>query len=170
MPDRVRALEVVEAVLVGDALGVAEVLDDLERVAEREDLRIGDVLDPIGQILQGAVREVEGDAVGVLGLGLDVVQPRAEPTEAVDHLALVALEPLLEVEVARRVGVGERVAHDDAPVAVGGTVQRVARRVRAAVLHGLEHARHVAPDVARVVAVDDSRDPAHVRRRPRRFP
>ena len=42
--DRVRALEV-EPVLLGDLLAVAEVLDDLERAAEREHLGVGDVLD-----------------------------------------------------------------------------------------------------------------------------
>src|SRR3712207_6960847 len=38
---------------------------------------------------------------------------------------------------------------------------RVARRVGPAVLHGLQHAREVAPDGARVVAVDEAGDPAH---------
>jgi hypothetical protein len=28
-------------------------------------------------------------------------------------------------------------------------------------LHGLEHQRHVAPDVVGAVPVDDARDPAH---------
>ena len=39
--DRVRAVESLQAVVAGDGLGVAEVLDDLERVAEREHLASG---------------------------------------------------------------------------------------------------------------------------------
>ena len=66
--------ELVEAVLLGDGLGVAEVLDDLERAAEREHLGVGDVLDEVGEQLQVAV-VLERDAEGVLGLLLDLVDP-----------------------------------------------------------------------------------------------
>src|SRR5436190_23487346 len=71
------------------------------------------------------------------------------------------LEPPLEVEVARVVRIGERVAHDHE--LLRGAVERIARGVGAAMLHGLEHPRHVVPNRvgSPVVAIDDSCDPAH---------
>ena len=48
--DGVRALEGLQLVLVGDLLGVAQVLDDLERVADREHLGLGHVLDVVGEL------------------------------------------------------------------------------------------------------------------------
>ena len=45
----------VERVLLADRLGVAEVLDDLERVADREHLGARHVLDEVDQRLQVAV-------------------------------------------------------------------------------------------------------------------
>jgi hypothetical protein len=64
--DAVGAAEVVEAVLAGHAGRVAEVLDQLERVAHRQDLGALDVLDIVGQRLHVAV-EVDAVAEGVLG-------------------------------------------------------------------------------------------------------
>ena len=58
--DRVGAGVVAEPVLGGDGLGVAEVLDDLERVAEREDLGVAHPLDRVDERLQVAV-EAEDD-------------------------------------------------------------------------------------------------------------
>ena len=66
-----------------------------------------------------------------------------------------------EVEVVVTVRLGELHVHH---VAVAGrAVERVPGRVRAAVLHRLEHRGHVAADVplATAVAVDDPGDPAH---------
>ena len=72
---------------------------------------------------------------------------------------LVAVEPVGELEVTRRVRVGQLVAHDQ--LVVVRPVERVAGRVRAAVLHGLEHPGHVAPDLVGAVLVDDPRNSAH---------
>ena len=160
--DRMRADEAVEAVLLRNLLGVAEVLDDLERVPERQHLDVRHVLDDVGDRLQLAV-VVEGDAVRVAGLLLDLEVPRSERAEPRLDLSLVVLEPLLELEVARVVRVGQRVPHDDRVLYLA--VQRVSGRVRPAMLHRLEHRRHVVPDGvgAPVVAIDDSGDPAHQR-------
>ena len=158
--DRVRAGEVREPVGLVDALGVAEVLDDLERVAEREDLRFRDVLDEVGEELQIAVVR-ERDPERVRRLLLDLGDACAERREPRFHLGAVAAQALGEVEVPRRVRVRELVPHDEVAV-LGGAVERVARRVRAAVLHRLEHARHLVSDgVLRAVPVDDPSDPTH---------
>ena len=55
-------------------------------------------------------------------------------------------DAVAELEVARVVCVGERVPHDEERGV--RTEQRVPGRVGAAVLHRLEHQRHVAPDIA----------------------
>ena len=78
-----------------------------------ESLGVGNVLDPVGELFQVAVRKREGDAVGVLGLLLDVVDVGVQRLEAPDHLVLVPVEAVGELEVARRVRVGQLVAHDE---------------------------------------------------------
>ena len=80
--------ERVEAVLAAHGLGVAEVLDDLERATEGEHLGLGDVLDEVGEQLQVAV-VVERDAERVRRLLLDLVHARAEPLEPRLDLAAV---------------------------------------------------------------------------------
>jgi len=102
-------------------------------VAEREDLRVRHVLDPVGELLEVPVRECERDAVGVLGLLLDVVDLGVHGLQAPDHLILVAIEAVGELEIARRVRVSQLVAHDQ--LVVVRPVERVPGRVRAAVLH-----------------------------------
>ena len=122
-------VERVEAVLVVHGLGVAEVLDDLERRAEREHLRVRDVLDQVGEELQVAV-VVERHAERVVRLLVDLVHLGAERGEPRLDLEAMPAEPVLELEVARRVRVGELVAHDEVPLR-RRAVQRVAGRVRA---------------------------------------
>ena len=154
MPD-----EALEVVLLGDFLGVTEVLDDLERVAEREHLGLGDVLDAIRELLQRPVGECERHAVRVLRLLLDVVDVGTHCLQSPDDLILVPVEAVGELEVTRRVRVGELVAHDH--LVVERAVERIAGRIRPAVLHRLEHPRHVAPDFVGAVAVDDACNSAH---------
>ena len=160
MTDRVRAPDLLQVVLAGDLLGITEVLDDLERVPEREHLGALDVLDVVGDRLQAAV-VAELDAEGVLGVDVDLVDRRPGLGEARLDLAPVALEPLGEAEVAHVVGVGQLAPHHD--VRRRPVVERVPGRVRAAVLHGLEHRGHVEPDVVLAVPVDDSCDSTHRR-------
>ncbi len=151
-----------EAVLLVDGLRVAEVLDDLERATEREHLRLGDVLDEVGEQLEVAVVG-ERDAERIRRLLLDLVDLGAERGEPRLDLDAMPAEPVRELEVARRVRVRELVAHDEVAV-LRAPVERVPRRVGAAVLHRLEHPRHLVPDrVLRPVAVDDPCDAAHSR-------
>ena len=143
-----------------DGLRVAEVLHDLEGAAEREHLGLGDVLDEVGEELQVAV-VLERDPERVRRLLLDVEVPAAERGEPRLHLGAMPAQPILEVEVTRRVRVRELVAHDEVAV-LRVAVQRVARRIRPAVLHRLEHPRHLVADgVLRPVPVDDPRNSAH---------
>ena len=157
--DRVRAGEVVQVVAARHRLRVAEVLDDLERVAEREHLDVGHVLDEVGEPLEVA-RVLERDAEGVLGLLLELVDPRAERVQAALDLGAMAAQPVLVLEVARRVRVGELVPHDHEVRRLA--VERVARRVGAAVLHRLEHPGHLDPDRMLTVLVDDSCDSTRI--------
>src|SRR5829696_5358071 len=64
--DAVRAVERLQAVVAGDRLSVADVLDDLQRVAEREHLGAPDVLDAVGERLEvvSVVGERHGHRVG----------------------------------------------------------------------------------------------------------
>ena len=157
--DRVGAVEVAQVVAARDGLGVAEVLDDLERVAEREHLDVGHVLDEVGEPLEVAV-VLDRDAKRVLGLLLEPLHDGPERGEAPLDLGAVTPQPVLVLEVARRVRVGELVAHDHQ--VRGLAVERVPRRIGAAVLHRLEHPGHLRPDRMLTVLVDDSCDSAHV--------
>ena len=166
--DRVRAADLLEPVLARDRLRVAEVLDDFERVAERENLTVGDVLDEVGERLQLAVI-VQRDAERVVRLLLDVLHLRAEPQQSLLDQRAMPAQTIVEFEVPRRVRVGELEPHDDQIVRL--SVERVAGGVGAAMLHRLEHPRHVESDVvlSAVLAVDDPRDPAHQGRTSRYF-
>ena len=137
-----------QPVLLGDRHGVTEVLHDLERVPDGEHLAAGDVLDVVDERLQVAL-VVELDPARVLGDDLDAVQHRPDLAEAGLELEAVALEPLAEVELCGRVGVGELDAHDDAFSRLA--VEGEAGRVRAAMLHRLEHPRDLHADVRRTV-------------------
>ena len=105
------------------ALGVAEVLDDLERAPEREHLGLGDVLDEVREELQVAV-VVERDAERVRRLLLDLADVGAERLEPRLDLGAMPAQALLEVEVARRVRVRELVAHDERAGAVASVPYR----------------------------------------------
>jgi hypothetical protein len=160
MTDPVRAEVAVEVVLAGDRRGVAEVLDDLERVPKRQHLRVRHRLDVIGQLLELAVvldrrrERVLVDVVGVLHDRAGVPDPR-------QHLTSAPADVVDELQITRR----RRLGQVDADDVLAGwlAIQRVAGRVRTPVLHRLQHRGHVAPDTVRAVAVlvDDPRDPAH---------
>jgi hypothetical protein len=157
--DRVAADEAVEVVLRGHLLGVAQVLDDLQRAADREHLGAGNVLHAVGQRLEVAV-EAERDVERVLGALLVRGVGGADRHEPALDLRAMAAQPVVELEVARRVRVGELHAHRVGAVD-GRAVEREAGRVGPAMLHRLEHRGHLAADVVRPVPVDDPCDPAH---------
>ena len=156
--DGVGAGEVGQVVLVRHRLGVAQVLHDLERVAQRQHLAAGHVLEVVGELLQVA-------GIGqhrpqrVVGLVLDRLDRCAQLAHARLDLGPVALEPFGELEVARVVGVGQLVPDEDRLRC--RPEEGVAGRVGAAVLHRLEHAGHVTADVLRAVPIDDSCNSAH---------
>ena len=156
--DRVGAGVGGEVVLGGDGLGVAEVLDDLQRAPEREHLGVAHALDRVGEQLQVAVEaEDHGHrAEGALHR-LDLGAGGAHPGLDLVALALDALGELGAV-VGR---LAQLHVHD---VGVGvAAVEREPGRVGPAVLHRLKHPGHVPPYLAlpAAVSVDDPRDPAH---------
>ena len=77
-----------------------------------------------------------------------------------DDLLLVAVEPVVELEVTRRVRVGQRVAHEGEAV-VGLAVERVAGRAPGRDASWTGASGHVAPDLVGAVPVDDPCDSAH---------
>jgi hypothetical protein len=95
--DRVGARELPQPVPARDRLGVAEVLDDLERAPEGENLGVAHPLDRIGELLQVAV-EVEDDRHRARRL-LDLLDPGPGGAHARLDLASLPLHPTLEVGV-----------------------------------------------------------------------
>ena len=160
VPDPVRTHIAVELVGRPDRVGVAQVLDDLERRAGRQDLGAGNRLDVVGQVLEIAVVVERGDDRVVVDL-VDRVDARAGRADARLDLLAPATEPVRVFDVPVRIRVGQLDPHDQ--VGRRPAVQRVPGRVGAAVLHGLEHPGHVGAQAVGAVAVpiDDPRDPAH---------
>ena len=90
--DGVGADEAVQVVLVGHARGIAQVLDQLEAEADREDLGALDVLDIVGQLAPVAA-EIDAVAEGVFGrllrlhdLGAQLLQALVDLGAALLHL------------------------------------------------------------------------------------
>ena len=156
--DGVRAAELVQVVLLADGLGVAEVLDDLEGMTQREHFAVRNVLDLIGDVFE-FTRVVERDTEGVIRLLLIRDDLGVESGETRLYLGTIALQPALELVVARRRRVRDGVAHDD--VLSRLSVERIPGRIRAAMLHGLQHPGHVLTDVVLPILVNDSCDSAH---------
>ena len=156
--DRVGAGVAAEPVGGGDGVGVAEVLDDLQRVPEREHLGVADPLDRVHQRLQVPV-EAEADRHRPRG-PLDRGDLGTGGAQTGLDLAPLALDPLGEVGIVLA-RLAQLDVHD---VGVGrAPVEGESGRVGPAVLHRLEHRGHVAADLmfAVAVAVDDPGDPAH---------
>ena len=112
MADAVRALEGAEPVLIGDLGRVPEILDQLERAAEREHLCALDLLD-----LGGEAARVAGIAQPIaegVGRGLrDLDGLGAKLGQAVVDLALPLPDLLADMMVLGQVlGFGELQPHD----------------------------------------------------------
>ncbi len=108
--DRMRATEGPKAVLLGDLAGVAEILDQLERAAERQNLRALDLLEvsrepprvagiaqPIAEGVRGGLLDFDrlGAKLGqqLVNLGLTVAYFRADMMVLGHILLLGELEP-----------------------------------------------------------------------------
>ena len=159
--DAVRALELVQAVLVRHHRGIAQVLDQLEPVAEGQDLDTVGLLDPLGQ-LAGVVDIAQHVAQGVLGrrvlrLHGDIVFRQ----DLVDRSDPVG-DQLVNAMAARPVlGLGDLEAHDELAF-LGLAIDRVTGAVRAAMFEGLQHRGHFRPDVCALALVDQSSNSAHL--------
>ncbi len=159
--DRVGAPELPQPVPVRDRLGVTEVLDDLERAPEGEHLGVAHPLDRIGELLQVAV-EPEDERHRARRL-LDLLDPGPGGAHARLDLAPLPLHPPFEVGIVLG-RLAQLHVHYVRP-APAPAVEREAGRVRPPMLHRLQHAGHVAPDLLlpSAVPVDDPRYPAHGR-------
>ena len=126
MADAVRALELAQVVLLGDASGVAEILDQFECIAHRQDFGAFDVLDIVGELLHVAVK-VDAIAVGVFGRFFAIDDLHAEGRHALFDLGAAALDLVMNVEALRHVFLlGDLEAHN-VLVAAGRSVNRVSR-------------------------------------------
>ena len=159
MPDAVGALEVAQLVLLVHRLRVAEVLDDLQRVAQREHLAAVDVLQVVGQRLEVTAVPNGGPEGVATGLGLDGGQVRADLGQAGLDLGPIALQLLVHSEATDLVRLSQHEPYDDQ--VVGRAVHGVTGGVGTPVLHGLEHRGQFGADVGRTVAMDDAGDAAH---------
>ena len=139
--------------------GIAEVLDDLQRVAQREHLAAGHILEVVGERLQVAL-VAHQRPVGVLGLGLDPVDVGADLAEPRLHLQAVALQAFTEVEVPRVVRVGQ--LEPDHDQVARRAEQARTRWSRARDASSTAACGHLRPDVGLLVAMDDACDAAHV--------
>jgi hypothetical protein len=158
--DAVAAEVVVQVVIGGDGVRVAEVLDDLQRVSERQHLDARDRLDVVGEMLQVTfVVQGRGERVRVGVLGAQDLSTRR--LDAGLGLAPAAPDVGGAGDVVEVGGVGELDPEDQ--VVGGSPVEGDAGRVGPAMLHRLKHARDVTADpVCPVaVAVDDPCDSAH---------
>src|SRR5712691_4484428 len=127
-------------------------------MTERQDLAPRNVLQVVRQRFEIAL-VTNLRAVGILRLTFDPVDRRADLVQPRLDLLTVPVEPLLEVEASMVVGIGElEPDHDELAL---GTEERVAARVRPAMLHRLQHPSHLGPDVRVAVPVDDACDAAH---------
>ncbi len=158
--DAVGALELVQGVLVGDAGRIAQVLDELERVAHRQDLGALDILDIVGELLHVAVI-LNAIAEGIFGDIVLVDDMDAEPGETFLDLGAAALDFVMDVEALRHVFLLGHLEAHHIFVASRLAIDRVARGVGSTMLQRLEHLGHFLTDVPRSVSVDESGYPAH---------
>ena len=171
--DGVGALEPGEAVLLAHDGGVAEVLDELQRAAEREDLRPFHVLDVVREALEPGpaapvvaytvAGEAEPVAEGVLGRRVLVDDLHLHAADARIDLGLALLDLAVDVEALADVLL---LRHLEAQHMVGPdrmAVDGEAGGIRPPVLERLEHRGHLRPDVAARSPVDQSCYPAHGR-------
>ena len=96
-PMRVRAVEARQAVTPRDRGGITQILDQLERAAQGQDLGAFHILDIVGEPADIAA-ELEAVAEGVVGglVGLD--DGGAELLEAPVHLGPALLDAAADVE------------------------------------------------------------------------
>ena len=161
VPECVRADEALQAVLAGDLRRVAQVLDQLQAEADRQDLRAVDVLDVVGQASPVAL-ERDPVAERVLGRAFGLQDVRAQLGQPAVDLGAALLDLMVDVEAFRHLGPLGELEADDQLLAVRPAVQRIAGRVGPAVLHGLEHCGHFLTDVAGCAAMNQSRDSTHL--------
>ena len=91
--DAVSALHLVEVVLRRDRLGVADVLNDFERVPERQNLRVTDRLNLVGERLQVAA-VIEREGRGVVGRLVDLGDAGADGAQLAFNLRAAPQQPL----------------------------------------------------------------------------
>src|SRR5208283_5138860 len=160
MADGVGADEAAQRVLAGDPIGIAEVLDQLEAMADGQDLRALDVLDEIRESAQVAVK-VDTEAEGVFRRHVLLEDLRTEFGETPLDLAAALLHLAVNFESLRHfVLLGDFEAYDEL-LAVRLAVERVAGRVRSAVLQRLQHRGHLTAHVPGSATMNQSGNSTH---------
>ena len=158
--DAVGAAEAAQVILLRNGVGVAQVLDQFQGVAEREDFRAVDVLDVVGQAPHVAV-ESEDVAEGIVGCHVLLDDLGAELGHALVDQGLALLDLAADFEALLDfVLLGHLEAHDIA-VFPWCAVKREARRIRSAMLQGPQHGGHFPADLAGLASVNQSSYAAH---------
>ena len=162
MADRVRADEAAQRVLLCDAVGIAEILDELEPVADGQDLGAVHVLDVIRE---PAAVPVIGDtqAEGVFRRRALLGDLGSKLGEAPLNLAAALFHLAVNGEaLGHFVLFGHLEAYDQL-LAVGLAVEGVTGGVGPAVFQGLQHRGHLLTHIAGPAAMNQSRNSAHIR-------
>ena len=160
--DGVRALEVRKRILAADGSGVAQILDQLERLADREDLGALDILDVVDQppelalVAEEVAKRVLGRLVPLQHLRAHLLEPVIDPASPLADL-MVDVKPLPAVLL-----LGDLEAHDvGLGVVVSLPVEGKAGRVRTAMPERLQHRGHLLADRALLAAIDQPCNSAH---------
>ena len=154
------AVEAGQAILLRDPAGVAEVLDQLQPVADRQDLGALDVLDIVGELAPVAGK-AQPIAIGIFGGGVLFEDLAAELGDAAVDLGLALRHLVVDVEALGHVLLlGDLEAHHQL-VAMRPGIKGKAGRIRPAMLQRLQHRGHLLPDVAGLAAMDQSCNAAH---------
>lgn len=153
MADAVRALKFVESVEPGDIGGVAEILDQLQPVAQREDLDASGLLDMRGQ-LRGVAGVADDIAERVFGRALLRLHLRAMLGEDLVDRGDPALDQLVGAAAPGHVvGLRHLEAHD--VIALDRrAVNRITGAVRPTMLQRLQHRGHLTADIGTLAFVN----------------
>ena len=139
---------------------IAEILDQLEGTAKRQDFRSLDILDVIGEAAQVAV-VLEVIAEGVFGDAFRILDRCTELREPFVDAGAAARDLVMNGEPPPHLFLFRDLEAHDQTVALGRAVKSKSCRVRAAMLHRLEHRQHLASDLSASPAMDHSGNAAH---------
>jgi hypothetical protein len=141
------ALEAEDMILLRYPLCVAQVLNQLERRAEREDFGAFDVFDIVGELAAIAVIS-DVVAIGVFSRLFLIADLAAELGNAAIHLGLPLLDLVMDVESLAHVLLLRDLEAEHELVVLRHPIKRVAGGIGPTMFQRLQHPGHLAADIA----------------------